>query len=323
MALMADATSSSTTIDARDGKPINLHVWQPSSPPSPASDQGTPTAVVQIAHGMGEHIQRYSDLAEHLSNHGYWVYGNNHRGHGPEYAANPGAMGPDGWNQTLADMHEVNLKIQQRHPNLPRVLLGHSMGSMLTSQYLYRWGHELDAVVLSGTPGFGHPVQVLMLSVLANIERWRHGQDGASDLLQKLLFADANTPFDGPNASGYEWLSRDSEQVERYVQDPLCGFVLSAGSLVDMARGRREAVRASNLRSIPKQLPIYLISGTDDPVHDNQKNINRMINAYRGVGVNPEVNLYPQGRHELFNETNREQVLAELVTWLDAQLCTA
>lgn len=315
MARMVDSTNSSTSLDARDGKPINLQVWEPSGDRSRA-----PTAVVQIAHGMGEHIARYNSLAEQLSAQGYWVYGNNHRGHGPDAANNLGAMGIDGWNQTLADMHQVNLKIQQRHPELPRVLMGHSMGSMLASQYLYRWGHDLDAVVLSGTPGFGHPLQTLMLGAVASVERWRHGQDGTSELLQKLLFANSNTAFDGPTASGYEWLSRDAEQVDQYVNDALCGFVLSAGSLVDMARGRREAARQNNLRSIPKQLPIYLISGVDDPVHDAQKNLDRMLAAYRGVGVNPTVKLYPGARHELFNETNNHEVIADLITWLDAQL---
>lgn len=270
---------------------------------------------------MGEHIERYESVANRLTDAGYWVYGNNHRGHGPQAAASPGAMGPDGWNQTLADMHTINLHIQQQHPALPNVLMGHSMGSMLTAQYLYRWGNDLDAVVLCGTPGFAHPLQTLMLSSIALFERWRNGQDGSSSLLQKLLFADANTPFDNPEATGYEWLSRDEEQVDLYIQDPLCGFVLSAGSMVDMARGRREASRANNLRSIPKQLPLYVISGTDDPVHNEQKNLDRMLNAYRGVGVNPDVVLYPQARHELFNETNSDQVVNELVAWLDGQLC--
>lgn len=312
---MENSTSIASTLDARDGKTINLQIWEPTlTAAAPAK------GVVQIAHGMGEHIARYNGVASSLNSAGYWVYGNNHRGHGPDAAAAPGAMGPDGWNCTLADMHTINRHIQRQHPALPNVLMGHSMGSMLTSQYLYRWGHDLDAAVLSGTPGFAHPLQTLLLGSIARFERWRHGQDGSSSLLQRMLFADANTAFDSPAATGYEWLSRDEEQVALYVQDPLCGFVLGAGSLVDMSHGRREASRANNLRSIPKQLPLYVISGTDDPVHNSQKNLDRMLNAYRNVGVNPDVVLYPQARHELFNETNRDQVISDLVTWLDGQL---
>lgn len=311
---MENSTSTALTLDARDGQPINVQIWAPK-----VSSASQAKGVVQIAHGMGEHIARYAEVASSLNDAGYWVYGNNHRGHGPNSipASIPGAMGPDGWNQTLADMHSINRHIQQEHPELPNVLLGHSMGSMLTCQYLYRWGHDLDGVVLCGAPGFAHPMQTLMLSAIATFERWRHGQNGASELLQKMLFADANTAYDGPGASGYEWLSRDAEQVERYVQDPLCGFVLSAGSLVDLARGRREAAQLNNLRSIPKQLPLYVISGTKDAVHNDQKNLDRMFNAFRSVGVNPDIVLYPEARHELFNETNREQVLSELVAWLD------
>ena len=306
-----DDLKTTTKLDARDGQPINVVCWLTAEPAK---------AAVQVAHGMGEHILRYEAAARALNAAGYVVYGNNHRGHGPDSSAALGAMGPDGWNRTLEDMHSVNAHIREQQPGLPVVLLGHSMGSMLAAQYLYRWGYTLDAAVLSGTPGFAHPLQTAIVGLLATFERWRHGQDGNSQLLQNMLFADANKPFDSPGATGYEWLSRDDEQVQRYVNDPQCGFVLSAGSMVDLTLGRFEATRKLNTRCIPKQLPLYVFSGSDDPVHNEQKNINRMLDAYRQAGVNPTVKLYPQGRHEMFNETNGDEVLEDLVTWLDQAL---
>jgi len=199
-------------------------------------------------------------------------------------------------------------------------MLGHSMGSMLTAQYLYRWGYTLDAAVMSGSPGFAHPLANIAISLIASIESALHGRNSSSDLLQKLVFGNANKAFDAPGSNGYEWLSRDNEQVQVYVNDPLCGFVLSSGSMVDLFRGTREAVRRANVGSIPKQLPLYIFSGSDDPVHNGEQDLNRMLKHYRNAGVNPSYRLYPGGRHEMFNETNRSEVFADLISWLDRHL---
>ena len=279
----------------------------------------TPKAVIHIAHGMGEHAQRYDATAQALNAAGYSVYANDHRGHGVTGAAQYGHMGGDGWNRLLADAYELNRLIAQNHPEHRRVLLGHSMGSMMSQLYITRYGHSIDALVLSGSPGFKAKFPSLLSSTMARFERWRLGPDKNSDLMQRALFGDANKPFDGEDATGFEWLSRDAAEVQKYVDDPACGFVLSTGSLVDLFVGSNTTQQPETLAKIPKELPIYVFSGSDDPVHSEQKDIQRMLQAFYNQGLQRvQVKWYPGGRHEMFNETNRDEVVADLVAWLDA-----
>lgn len=291
-----------------DGRNIYAVRWLPTDAPS---------AVIVLAHGMGEHIMRYDSVAQALANAGYAVYGKDHRGHGRTADAHAlGDMGEDGWVKCITDTRNLVEQTQRNHPDIPTVLLGHSMGSMLAQQFIYRHGYLLDGVVLSGSPGFGHPLSGLLSVTIAQFERLRLGGASESELLQKLVFGKSNDAFDGPTATGFEWLSRDPEQVQRYVDDEYCGFVLRSASLVRLFNGAREAARPGNVATIPKQLPIYVFSGSDDPVHGDQVNIERMLKSYRAAGLTPALKLYPGGRHEMFNETNSEEVQADLLAWL-------
>ena len=301
---------------ASDDALLRLYRWGTSG-----SVRAPSRAVVQIAHGMGEHAGRYQALAEALVHAGYRVYANDHRGHGA--TAEPGLdgwMGEDGWNRAIADAGEIAAHIRRQEPGLPLVLLGHSMGSMLAQQFLYRHGNLLDAAILCGTPGINGALQSWLIHALARFERGRRGPTAHSPLLQKMIFGDANAAFDGPDATGYEWLSRDYAQVSAYVQDPRCGFVLRAGSLCDLFAGAREARRRSSIARIPSRLPVLVINGSDDPVHARGANITRMLRAYRPQIRRLESRLYAGARHELFNEINRETVIADVVAWLDQAL---
>jgi alpha-beta hydrolase superfamily lysophospholipase len=300
---------------ASDGKSVRLYRWLP-------GDQ--PRATIQIAHGMGEHAGRYDELGTRLAQAGYVVYANDQRGHGA--TAEPGLtgwMGPDGWNRAIEDAREIAERIAAHYPGVPRVFLGHSMGSMLAQQYLQRHGRDLAAAVFSGTPGFTGWFRGWLSLTLARIERRRLGPTAESPLMQKLIFGNANKAFDGPGASGYEWLSRDAERVAAYAADPLCGFVLRAGSLCDLFAGAREAKRPDAIAGIPSDLPLLVISGSADPVHDGERNLQRMLRKYQGHLDRIDYRLYPDARHELFNETNREQVFQELLAWLDGVLGSA
>jgi len=229
-----------------------------------------------------------------------------------------GYMGGDGWNRVLADAYEINCHIRAEHPELKTVLLGHSMGSMMSQLYITRYGHSIDALVLSGSPGFKAKFPNLMSSMIARFESWRLGPDQGSDLMQQRLFGDANKPFDGPSATGFEWLSRDAQEVQKYIDDPYCGFVLTTGSLVNLLEGSIKNQQKDVLAKIPKNLPIYVFSGSDDPVHGGHKDIQRMLQVFYDEGLTKlDVKWYPGGRHEMFNETNREDVLADLIMWLD------
>ncbi|MEM7100187.1 MAG: alpha/beta hydrolase [Pseudomonadota bacterium] len=297
---------------ASDGWSVALYHW-------PCKD---PLGVVQIAHGMGEHARRYDWVAQQLNEAGYAVLANDHRGHGATAQQEGtetlwGYMGPDGWNRTLADMYEVSAYAKSLYQGLPLTLLGHSMGAMLSTQYITRYGTSIEGLILSGSPGFKSGGASWISRLIGEIEKRRLGADKTSPVLQNLLFGGANKPFENSESTGYEWLSRDSGQVQLYVDDEACGFVLATGSLLDMSAGTRAGQRLEQLKKIPSELPIYVLSGVDDPVHGEQKDLHRLLMSFSQAGTSaPEVRWYPGGRHEMFNETNREEVISDMLTWL-------
>ncbi|MDC0068335.1 lysophospholipase [Gammaproteobacteria bacterium] len=298
-------------LSASDGHEVACYSWLPDNA----------KAVIQIAHGMGEHARRYDWVARQLNDKGYAVYANDHRGHGETSGPVLGYMGADGWNRSLADMYELGQLARGRHGGLKLILLGHSMGSMLSQQYITRHGCAIDALVLSGSPGFKESKLAFLNLLLMKIECWRHGPDGASKLMQNAVFGKSNAPYDGPGATGYEWLSRDQVEVDAYVADEQCGFVLSPGSLIDLSQGSAISQDKLSLLRIPLNLPIYVFSGSDDPVHGKQADLYRLVNTYRKRGLTQlSYKLYPGGRHEMFNETNKDEVVTDLVQWLEQQL---
>ncbi len=303
----------SFTLNASDGHDVACYAWVPEKP----------RAVIQLAHGMGEHARRYDWVAARLNDAGYAVYADDHRGHGNTSPDSLGYMGPDGWNRALADLYELNLHIRKAHPDLPLGLLGHSMGAALSQQYITRYGGSIDLLALSGSPGFKQPgfFASLMSRWLTRFELWRHGPDGTSDLMQKAIFGSFNDPFDSPDATGSEWLSRDRGQVAAYVADDQCGFVITPGSLVDMGQGSAVAANELAHENIPVELPVYVFAGSEDPVHGELVDLDRMVNAYRKRGLRKLVyKIYPGGRHEMFNETNRDEVTDDLIQWLGQNL---
>jgi alpha-beta hydrolase superfamily lysophospholipase len=300
------------TQNAPDGSRLYLYRWLP---------QGGVRTSVQIAHGMGEHAGRYDATARALTAAGYAVYAKDHRGHGR--AADPaqlGDMGADGWNGTIRDAAAVSQYVRAEHPDVPHVLIGHSMGAMLAQQFVYRHGALLDALVLSGSPGVAGRLQSWLSSALARFERWRLGPDQLSPLMQALLFGKSNKAFDATGATGYEWLSRDAEQVRAYVDDPLCGFVLRTGSMCDLFAGAREARQRVNALQIRRGLPVYIFSGSDDPVHAGERNLTRLRKLYEGHVLRVDYRIYPGGRHEMLNEINRDEVIQDLLAWLTSAL---
>jgi alpha-beta hydrolase superfamily lysophospholipase len=295
---------------ASDGQTIHCYRWR---------GDARPRAIVQIAHGMGEHAARYRAVAQRLVDAHYLVVADDHRGHGLTAAADAlGNFGAGGWDRVIEDVYEINRHWKSQFPSLPIVLLGHSMGAMLTQQYLYRHGASLDAAVLSGSPGLGGAFALWLTHTIARFERLRLGSGANSALLDRLIFGSANDSFEGD--TGFEWLSRDAEQVRLYVDDPLCGFVLRTGSLCDLFAGARQARRKRRVADIPRQLPLYVLSGSDDPV-DQGSGLARLEQRYRGAGIRDlTVRRYEGGRHEMFNETNRDAVIDDLLGWLDGHL---
>lgn len=281
-----------------------------------------PRGLVHVVHGMAEHGLRYARLAGVLNAAGYTVWAHDHRGHG----LRPGeAEGDDdrghfgdsrGWDTLVDDTRSVSEALRHSSPRTPLVLFAHSMGSFVVQTLLGLPAPAYAAVVLSGSNGPPRALETSGLA-LARAERGWRGPRAPGRWLQRLVFGMYNREF-APTRTGCDWLSRDAAEVDAYLADPLCGFPLSAGAWVDFLEGKRRLGDAVHLAAVPKDLPIRLIAGTRDPVGEMGSGVRRLRDLYVGAGVRDvSLKLYEDARHELVNEINRDEVMRDLVQWLD------
>jgi alpha-beta hydrolase superfamily lysophospholipase len=303
-------SATTFTFTDPDGFQIFVYKWAP--------DDRQPKAAVQIMHGAAEHAARYERFAKYLNQAGYVVYGDDHRGHGKTAGdlSKAGIAGPDGWNGMLNDEKQLTDIIKKENPSLPLFLFGHSMGSFMGQQYIQKWGDELKGVILSGSTGLAIiPPQALPLMEQAAAGEGR-------DCLPEdpgALFAPFNKPFE-PAKTPFDWLSRDEAEVQKYIDDPWCGFAFSNGLTYGMARGINEMIDPDRQALVPKRLPVLLVSGEMDPV-GAYNGVQALEQSYKKMGIQDvQVILYPQGRHEMLNETNGEAVHKDLAKWLDEHL---
>lgn len=306
------------TFTADDDQALFVHRFLP--------DEGAPKrAVVHIAHGMAEHGGRYARLAEALTSAGYVVYANDHRGHG-QTARSEEDHGffaySRGFRRAVRDLGELIAFEKQENPGLPVVLYGHSMGSYMTQLFIIDHGRLIQGAVLSATSGKPNTLASAG-RLVARAERLRLGDRGRSKLLNDLSFGQFNRAF-APNRTEFDWLSRDPAEVDRYMNDPRCGFICTAALWVDLLDELAELHRPENQARIPKDLPIYLFAGSRDPVGDNTKGVEQLIAAYRRAGLRDITQrFYPEGRHEMINEINRDEVTRDLLAWLDRAIASA
>jgi alpha-beta hydrolase superfamily lysophospholipase len=278
------------TFTGRDGTAITAYRWEPA---------GAPRAVVQLTHGMGEHLLRYDHLATTLAAAGFLVQGQDHRGHGAtaRSADALGQLGPDGWHGLVDDIDVLVERSHKRMEDVPVVLLGHSMGSFAAQQYMLDHSGRIAGLALSGT---------------AAIDLMEPGLD----LDRPIDLSAFNAPF--PNRTGYEWLSRDDAQVDAYVADPRCGFGLDVEGGKAMFARARDVADPNRLAGIRKDLPVHIMVGDRDPVNGQLALVNVLVERLRAAGLTDvTLTVWPDARHEIFNETNRDEVEADLLAWLD------
>jgi alpha-beta hydrolase superfamily lysophospholipase len=283
-----DETTLRFTSEAGDGAEITAYRW---------SGDGDPRAIVVVAHGMGEHAGRYRRLAEALVDAGYVVYAPDHRGHGRTAGSADahGNLGASGWDALVGDLGTLVGVARAEHPGIPLVAFGHSMGSFALQQYLLDHSADVEAAVLSGTTA---------LDVVAP----------AIDPTKEVDLSAFNLAF-APARTDYDWLSRDEAEVDAYVDDPDCGFGLDPAATAGMLARAGDTADVSAVRA---DLPIYLMSGDADPLAGGGPLVDLVADRYREAGVRDvTVVLYPQARHEILNETNRDEVTADLLSWLD------
>lgn len=280
-----------------------------------------PVGVIQIAHGMAEHSERYSAFARACNDQGFVVVANDHRGHG-KTGELAGLMGyfaeEDGFDRVVDDLNEITTWIKDEYPHLPVFLMGHSMGSFLTRRYLQKYGSNLQGAIIMGSggdPGVAGKVG-------KRIARWQMRKDPTkpSPFLDKLSFGSFNKGIEN-SVTAFDWLSRDAQVVDQYLADPYCGFVCSSGFFYDLLTGLGQIHDPKLIEQIPKTLPLLVVSGDADPVGKNGKGIRQFVQQYENAGIsNIQVILYPGARHELLNETNRVEVIADICLWLQKQI---
>ena len=299
------------TMKSVSGKPLQVYVWPVEQP----------KAAIQLVHGMAEHMGRYDRLARALNQAGYAVVGHDHLGHGPIAKKEElGYFGPkDGWDCLIRDMKQVTDDMKKRFPGLRCALLGHSMGSFAAREYLIRYGGELNAAVLSGT-GWHPAALAASARCMAALCGVFGGWQKPANFVNNMGFGSYNKAFQ-PARTPFDWLSRDPKEVDKYVADPLCGFVFTARGFYDMFGGLKALSNLRRLQSMPKDLPVYFLSGAMDPVGTNGAGVRTVAEQFKNAGMQDvTVRLYEGGRHEMFNETNRDEVTADLIAWLNARL---
>ena len=282
---------------------------------------GQVRAIVQLSHGMVEFIDRYKPLAEYLAARGILVTGHDHLGHGGSIRtkADYGYFAqPDGNRAVLDDLHAMTVLTKTLYPDVPYFLLGHSMGSFYARQYLCEWGSELSGAIIMGT-GF-QPKALVQLAkticrVLAVFFGWQH----RSKLVAKLSFLGYNKGLEGRTT--HDWLNRDAAEVDKYRADERCMFTFTLNAYYSMFTGILRLYDPAVLARMPKDLPLLFLAGDADPVGEQGKGVQRAIDSLKAAGVqNIQKKLYPGARHELLMELNRQEVMADIAHWLEAQL---
>jgi alpha-beta hydrolase superfamily lysophospholipase len=303
-----DASMETFNFKANDGVEIASFKWVTPKP----------KAVVQIVHGMAEHAARYAHVAEKLNQAGFSVYANDHRGHG-KTAREESDVGhfadADGWHKVIADLHQLNRMARDENAGVPVIMLGHSMGSFLTQHMMFAHASDVDAAILSGSNG---SVGILGIAAkgLAAAESLRLGPKGKSKIIDQASFGAFNNAFK-PARTKFDWLSRDPKAVDAYVNDPRCGFLCTNQFWRDLLDGLSIIDNPANQARVRKDLPLYIFSGSRDPVSKGTKTLQPLIDGYRKLGLSRmHSKFYPDARHETLNETNKDEVISDLVEWI-------
>jgi alpha-beta hydrolase superfamily lysophospholipase len=275
----------------------------------------SPRAVVQIIHGMAEHAARYARLAQALNTAGIAVYAHDLPGHGPQARVRGHFADRRGWRRALATIRDAQGLVQREQPGRPLFLLGHSMGSFLLQHYLADHGGTLSGAVLSATTGDLGASRTVALTLI-RAEALVRGRRHPSALGEMLSFRSYNRRFQ-PARTDFDWLSRDADEVTRYVADPLCGFRCTTALWIDLLEASGGLAAPQRLQRIPRTLPILLIAGSTDPVSDGGRGPKALERRYRRAGIrNVTLRVYPDGRHELFNDVCRDEVIGDLLRWI-------
>lgn len=277
-----------------------------------------PVCIVQIVHGMAEYIDRYDEFATYLAGKGILVVGDDHLGHGKSILQGD----PYGYfcredapTVLVRDEHRLKKMMQEQYPSVPYLILGHSMGSFITRNYLLRYGSGINGAIIVGT-GMQPKLTLVCARVLAAVQRVFCGSKHVSDLLNIAAFGAYNKRIK-PYKTNFDWLSRNEENVRRYMEDPLCGFTFTVNGFQTLFQLIWNLHDEKKLQEMPKGLPVLFISGEEDPVGNYGKSVKQVYQSFLRAGMeNVQMRLYPEDRHELLNEVDREDVYGDVYRWI-------
>ncbi len=293
---------------------IHSVVWMPQEAPV--------RAILQISHGMVEYIERYDEFAVTLAEAGYLVVGDDHLGHGQsvEQESDWGYMSDgDGFSQIVEDMHRLYKAIHRKYPKLPYFLLGHSMGSFLSREFVLRYGDVLDGAVFMGTgynPTWKMAFGVLVTRIMAMFKGWHY----RSNFVDNMGGGSFNKAFE-PVKTKSDWLTKDEQIISDYINEPRCQFIFTISAYHDLCKGIIHMNQGEKALTIPKSLPILFVSGDKDPVGDFGKGVSKSYEIYKAAGIEDvTLKLFKDDRHEILNELDRQDVYAYIKNWLDAHI---
>lgn len=292
----------------KEGVKISYYKWELATK--------EPVGVVQIVHGMTEYAARYDYFAKRLCENGYIVYAHDHRGHGDSLIEGiKGYIGEkNGFEMLVDDVKELTDIIKKENPSLPLVVFGHSMGSFVTQRYMQEYGREAAGIILSGTNG--KPQAYTKAGILVSrIEMIIKGNKAICPLMDKLSFGSFNANFK-PTRTEFDWLCSDENEVDKYIADEKCGFVCTTSFYNELVKATWRIHEKENMNKIPKDMPIYIMAGDKDPVGNSGKGIIDLYNRYKALQIkNVQYKLYKNGRHEMLNEKNKDEVIDDIVAW--------
>lgn len=284
--------------------------------------QGEPRAVLQVSHGMCEYFLRYQDFGLFLNEHGIAVVGNDHIGHGAS-AKTKDDLGwfaeRDGWKYLVKDLHTMMELGKQAFPGVPYVLMGHSMGSFLVRAFLSDYSAELDGAIICGTGG-KNPLIGLAIS-LSFLSTKLQGQRHRSQLIDRMTFRNYCNRYEAAR-SAKEWITRDQRIIEKYLNDPHCQFTFTSSAFHDLFCVNRFVNSKTWAKSIQHKLPILVISGDMDPVGDYGEGVTWVYEQLKNANQTVKLKLYPEARHEIINEINRQEVYDDILSWLNTDVIT-
>lgn len=281
-----------------------------------------PRAIVQIVHGIAEHINRYDDFMNFLAENGILAVGDDHLGHGQSVteADDLGFFNDkDGWDYAVMDEERLHDLIVDEYPNIPYIFFGHSMGSFITRTLIIKHPEMYDAAIISGT---GHQSKALVYGggIMANALVALKGARRDGKALNDVAFGTYLSHIENPRTP-FDWLSRDVAAVDKYIADPMCGFICKASLYRDMMGGVKFVTSQKNINKMNKEKPIYFMSGAEDPVGDYGVGVEKAYKAFCDAGLHDvKMRLYPGGRHEMLNETNHTEVYKDILDWINEKI---